>query len=430
MKLLGQPIRHEFPFFKENPTTIFLDSAASSLKPTPVIEAIKKYYDCYSVNIHRGVYKASMEASEIYESTRTKVANFIGSKNGNEIVYTRNATEGFNLLSYTLPYSYSLSKIPYLTAWKEPFQKGDVILISESEHHANIVPWQILAERFALEIVYIPIIKSTGELCLERFEHIKKTLTNRTLKIVSLSWVSNVTGIIHDLKPFSTYAREKGSLFIVDGAQGVCCLPTNVQELDADFFIFSGHKMLAPTGIGVLWGKYELLNLLSPFMGGGDMILNVTKEKTIYAQAPHRFEAGTPHIAGVFGLSAAIDYLQNIGMQNIYNYEKPIIEYAIEQLEKNGHTIFGPNLQQLQSKKIRKTGAISFGVNGIHPHDIGTILDKDNIAIRVGHHCCQILMNTWEVAATCRASIYLYNTKEDIDALILSLAKAKSIFGV
>ena len=427
MQQLGVNIRKDFPFFNHNPKTIFLDSAASSLKPNIVIEEVKRYYDQYGVNIHRGVYKASQEATEIYESTRLKVANFIGATNPLEIVYVRNATEGFNLLSHTLPYT-SFANIPYLHAWKQPMQQGDVILISESEHHANIVPWHILSQRFKVEVIFIPIKKDTGELCIESFETIKNTLKNKTVKIISLSAASNVTGVIHNLHPFKNYAREKGSLFIVDAAQSICCTKTDVKNIDADFLIFSGHKMLAPSGIGILWGKYELLNLIPPFMGGGDMILNVSKNNIIYNTPPHKFEAGTPHIAGVFGLNKAIDYLLNIGMENIYNYDKTIIEYALEKLENEDYQIHGPKRNDLIN--INKTGAISFSVKGVHPHDIGTILDKEHIAIRVGHHCCQVLMETWGVSATCRASIYLYNSKEDIDALLEALKTVKNIFKI
>ena len=422
---LGKGVRNDFPFYQHNPKVVFLDSAASSLTPYSVTEEVSRYYDQYSVNIHRGVYHASMEATKIYEDTRQKIASFIKADRPEEIIYIRNATEGFNLLAYTLSATEKLDQVSHLDAWKTPLQKNDTIILSESEHHANIVPWQILAQRIGLRIEYIRIEKETGQLSMEHFEKLKQI---PNIKIISLGLVSNVSGIVHNLKYFSSFAREKGILFIVDAAQAICHIPIDIKELDPDFFIFSGHKMLGPTGIGILWGRREILERMPPFMGGGDMILKVSKEATTFKSPPHKFEAGTPHIAGVFGLSSAIDYLQNIGMKKIYEHEEKLTQYALQKLEQYNAIIYGPKLKDIRSKKIQRIGAISFGLKEIHPHDIGTILDQNNIAIRAGHHCCQILMRAWNISATCRASLYLYNDIDDIDHLIHTLDEVNKIF--
>ena len=426
---LGKSIRKDFPFYENNPETVFLDSAASSLTPRHVIDAVDLYYERYSVNIHRGLYKVSLEATELYERSREKIKKFLNANCPGDIIYVRNATEGINLIAHCLSQT-ELIRALHLDAWKKPLQKGDVIILSESEHHANVVPWQIIAEKFSLEVQYIPIEKSTGSLDLNGFEEMKKNLKNTSVKVVSLALVSNVTGIIHDLSVFKDYAREKGAVFIVDGAQSVCHSVTNLEELDPDFFVFSAHKMLGPTGIGVIWGRKEVLNELCPFMGGGEMILSVTKEKTTYKGSPSKFEAGTPHIAGSFGLSAAIDYLEKIGLDVIAEWESRLTLYALERLNELELEIYGPSLEDVRSNRLSKAGLLSFGIKGIHPHDIGTILDKKNIAIRAGHHCCQILMDAWNIFSTARASFYVYNDPGDIDRLVDGLLEVKKMFRV
>ncbi len=420
-------IRKDFPFFKSNPKTTFLDSAASSLTPKPVIEAVQRYYEKYSVNIHRGVYKASMEASQIYEEGREKIKIFLNSCDDGIVVYVRNTTEGLNLITQCLSQVSSLNNSSYF-AWSRGFSSGDIILLSESEHHANIVPWQIIANRHSLKIEYLPINLDNGTINLEVFEDFKKKLKNKCVKIVSLAQASNVTGIMHDLTPFQKYAREKGALFIVDGAQSVCHSRIDLKELDPDFFVFSGHKMLGPTGIGILWGKAELMKKLPPYMGGGDMILSVSKEKIVYNTPPHKFEAGTPDIAGVFGLQAAIDYINSFDRQELEKKENYLIMYAMKKMKEAGLIIYGPKLEEIEKGHIKKIGVISFGISSVHPHDVGSILDQENIAIRVGHHCCQILMEAWKAPATCRASIHLYNDVQDIDHLMVGITEVKKIF--
>ncbi len=420
----------DFPFFESNPEVTFMDSAASSLTPLSVIQAIEKYYKDFSINIHRGVYQLSVQATDIYEDTREQVKNFIHANTSVEIIYTKGTTEGFNLLSYILPHANKLNHIPHLFAWKNPLASKDVIILSESEHHSNIVPWQIMAERHNLEIQYIPVSPIDGILCLDAFEKIKHSLQNREVKIVSLSLVSNVTGIIHDLEPFRNYAREKGALFIIDAAQAICHLEIDVQILDPDFLLFSAHKMLGPTGIGILYGKESILNHLPVFMGGGDMILDVAKEKTLYNQIPYKYEAGTPNIAGVFGLSAAITYMEAVSLSTIQEIDNTLLLYALKKLSLPQIIHYGPSLEDVQNKRIKKTSILSFSIKDIHPHDAGTFLDQEGIAIRVGHHCCQILMDAFKVPALCRASLYFYNTNQDIDKLSDALYKMLTFFKV
>ena len=425
-------VKKDFPFFTKNPDTVFLDSAASSLTPVQVTHAVERYYNDYGVNIHRGVYQASQEATQIYEDTRDTVKNFLEAEDPREIIYTRNATESLNLIAYSLadltnPKKFSMIEGRY-HAWEKGLQPNDIIILSESEHHANIVPWQMLAKKYSLEIVYIPINKTNGTLSQDGFELIKKKYKDHCVKIVSLAQVSNVSGVYHDLTPFLAYAREKGALFIVDGAQSVCHSSINLKSSDFDFFVFSAHKMLGPTGIGVLWGKLSLLECLPPFMGGGNMILSVKKEGAVYNHVPHKFEAGTPDVAGVFGLKAAIEYLESYGMQKLAESELYLTKYALQTLESAGVKIYGPSLEEVETQKVKKTGVISFNIGDIHPHDVGSILDQEKIAIRTGHHCCQILMQSWNTPATCRASLYLYNIKEDIDQLIKAIHEVKKVF--
>ncbi|MDH4199388.1 MAG: SufS family cysteine desulfurase [Spirochaetia bacterium] len=418
---LAAAVKSDFPFFANNPDTVYLDSAATSLKPQAVIDAIVKYYAQYGANIHRGVYRQSMEATEIYEDTRSTIKNFLNASKDYEVVYVRNTTEGINLLARTLGLA---GKLPY-TAWENGLQKGDVIILSESEHHSNIVPWQMISDRLGLEIVFISI-ETNGQLSMSSFEEIQNNLKNKCVKIVSLSKVSNVTGIVHDLEPFKSYARQKGALFIVDGAQAICHNTIDLAAMDADAFVFSAHKLLGPTGVGALVARKSLLDKLPPFLGGGDMILDVTKNATKYNESPHKFEAGTPDIAGVFGLKAAIEYLGRVGMENIYMWEKTLTKYCMEKLDKAGVYLFGPSITDLE--KMEKVGVVSFNIPGIHPHDVGTIMDEHNICIRAGHHCCQLLMQAWDTSATNRASFYLYNDFSDVDRLAEAVQYVKKIF--
>ncbi len=411
--------KKDFPFFLNNPNTIFLDSAASSLTPDSVIKEVNSYYQKYSVNIHRGLYKQSYEATLIYEESKKEVKKFINAKSSQEIIYTRNATEGFNLLAYTLPYF--KTDITDLFAWKNGLQKQDIILLSEMEHHANIVPWHILATRFNLKIVYIPIDKKSHRLDLSFLKTLNFSSTQ--LKIVSISQMSNVLGVINDIEVLRLFAKKHGSLFIVDGAQSVCHIPIDVQKIKADFFLFSAHKMLGPTGIGVLWGRQDILKELPEFQGGGDMILSVKKEKIIFNSIPQKYEAGTPHIAGAFGLQKAIQYLNYVGIKNIQEYELFLFQYALELLKKENIVIYASEITK------DRGGIISFYIPNIHPHDVGSFFAEKNIAIRVGHHCCQILMEALNVSSTCRASFYFYNTEKDIQAFVKAIREVISFFG-
>ena len=421
---LARKVKADFPFFTANPETIYLDSAATSLKPQTVIDAIVRYYEQFSANIHRGVYRVSMEATEVYESTREVIKNFLGANDDYEVIYVRNTTEAMNLLAVSLSRTTNQLKKNY-SAWQNGFEKGDVILLTESEHHSNIVPWQMIADAASLELVYVPVMPN-GELSREAFQDIKIQLKNRRVKIVSISQVSNVTGIIHNLDPFIAFAREKGALFFVDGAQAVCHQTISLKDSGADAFVFSAHKLLGPTGTGVLVGRKSLLENLPPFLGGGDMILEVSKNVTTYNKIPHKFEAGTPDIAGVYGLRAAIEYLNRIGMDTILNWEKELVKYGMQKLEAAGVHVFGPSLSELE--RVEKVGVISFNIPGIHPHDVGTIMDEHNVCIRAGHHCCQLLMQAWNTSATNRASFYLYNDYSDIDKLAEAVGYVKKIF--
>ncbi|MDH5718588.1 MAG: SufS family cysteine desulfurase [Spirochaetia bacterium] len=425
---LGKNIRKDFPFYKNNPNISYLDSAATSLVPRDVINKIIYYYESLGVSVHRGVYQLAAKTSEIYEDARKKIKHFLSAGSEYEIIFTRNTTEAINLIAYSFEKAKDeLNEL--FSGWKGGLKTGDIVLISESEHHSNIIPWQIISERTGIKIKYIPIVKETGALDITAFNKIKNDLDDKDVKIISLAQVSNVTGIVYDLKPFISYAREKGSVFIVDGAQSVCHQKINLSDLSPDFFVFSAHKMLGPKGIGALCGKKEILNKMPVFLGGGDMILSVNKEKSTYNEIPYKFEAGTPNISAVFGFSAAIDYLEKIGLQNISDWEKKLTLYAMEKLSEINIQFFGPSLEQVKSNEFKKVGVVSFGINGIHPHDIGTLLDENNVCIRVGHHCCQLLMKAWDVPATCRASFYLYNDFEDVDNLINGLRKTIEFFG-
>ena len=400
-------IRQDFPIFQRrvhDKPLIFLDSAASSQKPLAVIEAMDHYYRTTHANVHRGVHTLSEEATEQYEGARKKIAKFINAKSSREIIYTRNATEAINLVAF---------------AWgRANLRSGDEVLLTESEHHSNLVPWQMVAKEVGAKVRYIPI-DAKGNLDTSTLDDL---LTKQT-RIVGMASMSNVLGTILPVKEIVTRAHERGALVLIDGAQGVPHLPTDVQALDCDFLAFSGHKMCGPTGIGVLWGRREWLEAMPPFMGGGDMIRRVTYEGAEWNELPWKFEAGTPAIAEAIGLGVAIDYLNALGMNNIRAHERDIIAYALERLsEVPGLTIIGPDNPE------RRGGVATFTLDNIHPHDLADILDHEGIAIRAGHHCAQPLHQKLGIPASSRASFYIYTLREEIDRLVDGLYKAKTIF--
>ena len=404
-------IKTDFPIFKRlinSKPIVYLDSAASSLKPYQVIDAMNNYYTKFSVNVFRGIYKLSEEASEKYENSREIVAKFIGAHSANEIIFVRNSTEAINLVAYS---------------WgRVNIEEGDEIISTVMEHHANIVPWQSLSEETGA-ILKFADIDEEGLLNLKELE---KLITERT-KLLTLTYVSNALGTINPIKDIVNIAKRKNSKIkiLIDAAQVVPHMKVNVKELGCDFLVFSGHKMLGPTGIGVLWGKYELLDNMVPFQLGGEMIKEVYLEKTTFKRPPYKFEAGTPHIAGAIGLASAVDYLTALGMEDVRNHEKEITGYALNHLRSlRNLTIYGP--KDLENK----AGVVAFNMKGIHAHDIAQILDEDNICIRSGHHCAMPLHTRLGIGTSSRASFYVYNTKEDIDKFIEGLEKAKKIFRI
>lgn len=402
-------IREDFPILKEKMNgkpLVFLDSAASSQKPQRVIDAFADYYRCRNANIHRGAYRLSYEATDLYETTRSKLAKFIGAPEPESIIFTRNTTESINLIAY----SYAMN---HLT-------EGDEILVSELEHHSNLVPWMMVAKKTGAVLRHIPLTEDY------RYDYARlhEVLSPRT-RIVSVAHMSNAVGTIHDLKRIGEAARSVNAIFAVDGAQGASHLPVNVQEIGCDFYSLSAHKMLGPTGVGALYGRRQLLEEMTPFLGGGDMILTVSKDDFRAASIPNKFEAGTPNIAGVVAFAVALDYLNQAGLDNIHNHEVALTSYALEELKKvPGIRLFGT--ERLQERG----GIVSFLVDRVHPHDIGSILDEEGIAIRAGHHCCEPFMKREGLPGTARASFYLYNGPEDVDALVRGLKKVASIFKV
>ncbi|TGM99481.1 cysteine desulfurase [Leptospira dzoumogneensis] len=403
-----EKIRGDFPILStqmNGKPLVFLDSAASSQKPKSVIDTIRKYYEAENANIHRGVYYLSQKATEKYEMTRIKTSRFIGAACAKVVIFTRNTTESINLVAQS---------------WgRTNIHEGDEIVLTELEHHSNLVPWQMLAQEKQAVLKFIPL-NQDSTLDLTNLDEI---ITER-VKLVALAQMSNVTGTIHDLSAIIRRAREVGAKVLIDGAQGICHLPTNVQKEDFDFYAFSAHKMLGPTGVGILYAKEEILDTMPPWMGGGDMISKVWKDKSTYADLPARLEAGTPNISGVIGFGAALEYLESVGMQEIRNHELELLQYALDRLEDfGGLELYGTN------DLSKRGGVISFNFPGVHPHDVGSILDEEGIAIRVGHHCAQPFMDFKGIAGTCRASFYLYNTKEDVDSLLVGLKKVKEIFG-
>lgn len=382
---------------------VFLDSAASSQKPLPVIDAMDTYYRNYHANVHRGIYRLSEEATNAYEGAREKVAQFINAADSAELIYVRNATEGFNLVAYSWGRHHILA--------------GDEILLTEMEHHANIVPWQMLAEEKGAVVRYIPFLED-GTLDLS---NLGELLTEKT-KLLSVTAVSNVFGTINPVKQLVEAGHAVGATVMIDAAQAVPHMAIDVQAWDCDFMAFSGHKMLGPTGIGILYGKRELLEAMPPFLGGGDMIRRVTLEKSTWNDLPWKFEAGTPSIAEGIGLGAAVDYLDQLGMDAIHEYEQFITHYALEALsEIPGITLYGPPASQ-------RAGVAAFSLKGLHPHDIAEILDKDGIAIRAGHHCAMPLHQKLNINSTARASFYVHTTTEEVDKLIISLNNARELF--
>jgi len=398
--------RDDFPVLAErvyDKSLVFLDSAASAQKPQCVIDAVNHCYSQEYANIHRGVYWLSARTTKTYEDARAKVQRFINAASQREIVFTKSTTEAINLVAS----SYGGSQL----------KSGDEVILSELEHHANIVPWQLLRDRIGIRIRVVPV-DDRGNFLLD--EYIK--LLGPHTRLVALTHTSNALGTITPAEEIIRLAHDHGAHVLLDGAQFIVHGPVDVQALDVDFYTFSGHKLYGPSGIGVLYGKADILSAMPPYQGGGDMIRQVTFEKTEFADIPGRFEAGTPHIAGAYGLSAAIDYLTGIGMEKVAAQEQELLNYATGRLKEI-------NSLRLIGTANNKAGIISFELDGVHPHDIGTILDREGVAVRVGHHCAQPLMDRFGIPGTVRASFGLYNDKSDVDALVTALAKVRDIFG-
>src|SRR5713101_1727490 len=400
-------IRHDFPILSRQvhgKPLVFLDSAVSSQKPLAVIEAMNVYYRTTHTNVHRGVYELSEEATAAMEKARVKVARFINARQSKQVIFTRNTTEGINLVAY----SWGNANI----------HQGDLIVLTEMEHHSNLVPWQLLAQRTSARLEFVPITDD-GLLRLDVYEQ----LLQQQPKLVSFTHVSNVLGTINPAKQMIAQAHAAGAIVLLDGAQSVPHLPVDVQDLDVDFLCFSGHKMLGPTGIGVLYGRRDLLEAMPPFLGGGSMIRKVELRQSTWDDLPWKFEAGTPAIAESIGEGAAVDYLTDLGMENVRRHEQEITRYAIEQLRSvPGLTIYGPDAEH-------RSGVTAFTLGDIHPHDLSSILDQEmGVAVRAGHHCTQPLHQRLNVAATARASFYVYTIPEEIDVLVKGLHKALQIF--
>ena len=396
-------IKKDFPILNEKQIT-YLDSGATTQKPEQVIGAIEEYYKTMNANVHRGAYSLSVEASAAYESAREKVAKFINSPSAEQVIFSKNATESLNLIAY----SYGM----------ENLKKDDEIVLSIMEHHSNLVPWQKVAKTTGAKLNYM-YINDEFEISDEEIE---SKITDKT-KIVGITHVSNVLGTINNVKKIIKQAHKKGAIVIVDASQSIPHIKIDVQDLDCDFLVFSGHKMLAPLGIGVLYGKKQLLNDMTPFLMGGDMIEYVYEQETTFAPLPNKFEAGTQNIEGVIGLATAIDYIENIGYERIAKIEDEVVSYAREELSKLDflELYITPNKQNHSS-------VISFNIKGVHPHDVASILDNYGVCVRSGNHCAQPLMRYLGIDSTCRASFYLYNTKEDVDKLVEALNKAYEMF--
>ena len=403
--MLDESLKLDFPTLKQKINgneLVYLDNAATTQKPEKVIKALESYYRSINSNIHRGIHTLSIRATNAYEEARSKVAAFINAEHREEIIFVRGATEAINLVanSYVRPI----------------LKEGDQIIISQMEHHANIVPWQIICEQKKAELKIIPM-NVKGELLTEEIEG----MISEKTKFISINHVSNSLGTVNRIEDVIKIAHSNNIRIMIDGAQAVQHLSVDLIKLNPDFYCFSGHKVYAPTGIGVLYGKKELLEKMPPYQGGGDMIKSVTFEKTIYNDIPNRFEAGTPNIAGTIGLGVSIDYLVSIGIENIAKHEKELLDYATQEIRKiEGVQIIG--------NAIEKASVLSFVIEGIHPHDIGTIMDKQGVAIRTGHHCTQPTMDFYGIPATARASFAIYNSRKDVDALINSVKKTIEVF--
>ncbi len=400
-----EKIRKEFPALHQKvhgKPLVYLDNAATTQKPKVVIDTLIRYYGQQNANIHRGVYYLSEKSTDAYESARVKVQKFLNARESREIIFVRGATEGINLVAQ---------------AYGRAFIKsGDEIILSTMEHHSNIVPWQMLCDEVGAKLRVIPI-NDEGELLLKEYE---KLLSQKT-KLVAIGHVSNALGTINPVREMIEKAHQAGAVVLVDGAQGAPHLKVDVQDLDCDFYVFSGHKAYAPTGIGVVYGKAELLEKMPPYQGGGDMIKAVTFEKTLYNTLPYKFEAGTPHIAGAIGLGSAVDYLNQLGIEKIAAYEAELLRHGTETVSRI------PGLRMIGTAK-RKACILSFVLENVHPHDLGTILDRDGIAIRAGHHCAMPVMERFGIPATARASLSFYNTKEEIDYFAEAVERAIDIF--
>ncbi|MGD8396010.1 MAG: cysteine desulfurase [Candidatus Eiseniibacteriota bacterium] len=399
-------LRRDFPILAQEvhgKPLAYLDSAATTQKPRAVIDALRDYYEGYNANVHRGVHALSERATAAYEGARQKVQHFVNARDAREIIFVRGATEGINLVAS----AFGQLRIG----------KGDEVIVSALEHHSNIVPWQLHCDRVGAAIRVVPI-NDRGEILLDAY----RDLIGPRTRLVAMNHVSNALGTINPAREIVDIAHEAGVPVLLDGAQAVQHLPVDVQALDCDLYVFSGHKMYGPTGIGALYGKRELLEELPPYQGGGEMILSVSWNRTTFNAVPHRFEAGTPHIAGAIGLGAAIDYLSAIGMERIAAYEQELLAYGTEALRNV------PRLSMIGTAR-EKSSVLSFVLDGIHPHDIGTILDQEGIAIRSGHHCAQPVMERFGVTATSRASIGLYSTREELDRLVAALHRVVEVFG-
>ena len=400
MSQLADKVKSDFPIFY-NSDLVYLDSAATSQKPKIVLDAVNSIYTRSNANVHRALYSLGSKSTEKYERSRQKVANFINANSSKEIIFTSGATESLNLLAHSLGMNFS---------------SGDEILISEMEHHSNIIPWQQLAKRTGAKIQFIPITPN-GELDLTK----AKKLFNSNTKIVSITHISNVLGTINPIKEISSIAHQCGAILIVDGAQGAAHKKVDVKDLECDFYVFSGHKMLGPTGIGVLWGKLNLLDEMEPFMGGGEMIDKVTMTSATWNEVPYKFEAGTPNFVQAIGLGAAIDYLESIGMDYITYSEEQLTSYALDKLQKFDNI-------EIYGNASERIGVISFNIKNIHPHDLAQFLNEYNIALRVGHHCAQPLLSRLNETSTARLSTYIYNDEQDIDKLCSALQEIIGYF--
>ncbi len=402
-------IRQDFPILRRTvhgKRLVYLDNAATSQKPQSVIDAISHYYSNTNANVHRGVHRLGEEATDAYEGVREKVCRFINGDDPKSIIFTRNTTESINLVAHS---------------WgRKNLGKDDEVVLTVMEHHSNLVPWQMLAQETGCKLRFIDIDEE-GHL---HTDHLDEYITPKT-KLVALQQVSNALGTIHSVRTIACAARAVGALVLVDGAQGAPHGPVNVKQLDCDFYAYSPHKALGPLGIGVLWARRDLLEEMDPFLGGGEMIRNVTLERSTWASVPHKFEAGTPSVADAVGLGAATDYLMDIGMENIRAHEKYIVSYAMDRLRELPFIkVFGPH------DPADRCGLVSFIDQDIHPHDLGTIVDQHGVAIRAGHHCTKPLMHRLGVVATARASFYIYNDRDDVDAFIDALLAARKVFGL